>query len=62
MKFTLPADKNSTLVFDDKGKYNQYKLETENNWYTVSLVDNRGNVQELCMIEKADIKRLAKAS
>ena len=62
MKITLPADKNSTLVFEDDEQYSIAVGVKPHSWYTVTLVDHKGNVQELCRVDKADVKRLAKAS
>ena len=62
MKITLPADKNSTLVFEDGEEYNIAVGVKPHSWYTITLIDYKGNVQELCRVDKADVKRLAKAS
>ena len=62
LKITIPAEKNSTLIFEDNEQYNVAVGVKQHSWYEVSLVDHKGNATELCRIDKADVKRLAKAS
>ena len=62
MKITIPAEKNSSLVFEDNEQYNVAVGVKQHSWYEVSLVDLKGVTLWTSRVDKADIKRLAKAS
>ena len=62
LKIEIPTDKGKTLVFKDNEQYSIAVGAKQHGWYEVSLVDHKGTVTELCRIDKADVKRLAKAS
>jgi len=62
LKITIPAEKNSTLIFEDNEQYNTAVGVKQHSWYEVSLVDHKGVALWTSKVDKADIKRLAKAS